>query len=522
MLARRPLTCVLLLAAAFHLVGMVFNPLPAQDGLKFIRFARQFQSLPWADVVRGADQHPLYPASIALVQPVIAIGTGPNHHSWRIAAQAVSSIASIALLVPLFLLVREWFDQRTAALSALLFVLLPVPGDLGHDTLSDPLALLGFTTAFWLGVRALKSGRLTEALGCGIASGLGFLARPEVALLPVVVGLLAFVRWFLNRPTIPGSALGNNINIPALLLCFLTIVGTYALIKGDVSEKLALQHATGLGSGPKLVRTTPIWLPKGLDDPRWDFSPKEEWDHPQGLSATSAGLRLARRWSEGLAWGLVPFVVWGAWRSWKGSLSDGIAIAYVIVFSAVLVRHAMGLGYLSSRHTLSLLIITIPWAASGILLVGDRLSTRLGGNQKTLRQLSFGALAASVVLSAMIQCKPGHPSRWGHLQAGHWLAEHARSNEAVLDTRGWAAFVSGRNSFDYWHVRQALTDPTLAYVVVTDAELKAPTPRAETLRAVLDHSSTLAVTYPERREGRGAGVLVYRFQPPESWEELLP
>jgi hypothetical protein len=79
MAGRRGLLALIVLAAALHAAGIARSLLPAQDGLKFIRIARQFQTQPWADVIRGADQHPLYPALVALAEPVIALvaGHGP-------------------------------------------------------------------------------------------------------------------------------------------------------------------------------------------------------------------------------------------------------------------------------------------------------------------------------------------------------------------------------------------------------------------------------------------------------------
>ena len=74
------------------------------------------------------------------------------------------------------------------------------------------------------------------------------------------------------------------------------------------------------------------------------------------------------------------------------------------------------------------------------------------------------------------QLRPSHPTRWGHWAAGHWLAEHARPGDVVLDTRGWARFVSGAPGYDYWHVRQALTDSHLSYVVVGHEELDGQQP----------------------------------------------
>ncbi len=72
MAQRRSLLAILLLAASLHAVGIARTLLPAQDGLKLIRFARQFQVDSWCDVIRGADVHPLYPALVAMVEPPVS------------------------------------------------------------------------------------------------------------------------------------------------------------------------------------------------------------------------------------------------------------------------------------------------------------------------------------------------------------------------------------------------------------------------------------------------------------------
>ena len=81
MAGRRYLLAVVLLASVLHAISIARSLLPAQDGLKFIRIARQFQHDPWPDVVRETDQHPLYPALIAAIEPVIGAvrGTRPGH-----------------------------------------------------------------------------------------------------------------------------------------------------------------------------------------------------------------------------------------------------------------------------------------------------------------------------------------------------------------------------------------------------------------------------------------------------------
>ncbi len=93
MAERRRLLAVVLLAITLHGVGIARSSLPAQDGLKFIRVARQFQTEPWADTIRGTDQHPLYPALIAVVEPFVELlnGGSDGPDTWRITAQLVAA-----------------------------------------------------------------------------------------------------------------------------------------------------------------------------------------------------------------------------------------------------------------------------------------------------------------------------------------------------------------------------------------------------------------------------------------------
>src|SRR5262249_20780343 len=156
-----------------------------------------------------------------------------------------------------------------------------------------------------------------------------------------------------------------------------------------------------------------------------------------------------------------------------------------------LVRHVVLLGYLSDRHVLPLVAVALPWAAAGTDLCARGIAGVLGWTAPRARR--WGAAGVVVALLAAVllpQAQPGHRRRWGHGAAGRWLAAHAGPAEAVLDTRGWAAFVADRPSYDYWHVRQALTDARLAYIVVGDDELSARSRRGATLRAVLAYAAS--------------------------------
>ncbi|HMB05643.1 MAG TPA: hypothetical protein VKP69_18150, partial [Isosphaeraceae bacterium] len=408
-------------------------------------------------------------------------------------------------------------------LAVLIYALLPLPAAVGHDTLSDGLALLGSLLALRLGEAALRPGARgwSAPTACGLAAGLGFLARPEVLVAPAAVLVTAAARSRLaprrRRGAVPRAA--------ALAAVFLAIIGAYTAVKGEVSGKLAPR--------PKVVRKVGQWLPPGLDDRRWDFSPKEESGGPARLGAAAAVRRLARAWCEGLAWAFAPLAAWGAVRDRSiRSLCPGrtdepgpgrtLIAVYLALFALVLVRHAMAMGYLSGRHALSLIVASIPWAAAGTFACARGIAVRLGWGRRRSRAMGLTLLSAALAAGVAVQLKPAHPSRWGHWAAGRWLIANARPSDAVLDTRGWAAFVSGRPSYDYWHVRQALTDAHLAYIVVGTDELDAPSRRAATLRAVLAYAARPVAEFPERRDGRGVGVRVYRFHRPNSWEGLRP
>ena len=68
MRGRRRLLAIALLAAALNAVGIARTILPAQDGLKFIRVAREFQARPATDVIRRG-RAPLAPLLMGCNRP---------------------------------------------------------------------------------------------------------------------------------------------------------------------------------------------------------------------------------------------------------------------------------------------------------------------------------------------------------------------------------------------------------------------------------------------------------------------
>jgi Dolichyl-phosphate-mannose-protein mannosyltransferase len=534
MAGRHSLLAVALFAVTLHVVAITQTILPAQDGIKFIRVAQLFHTQPWTDVVRGSDTHPLYPALIALAEPLVAWFAGSGPDSWRLAAQIVTVFGAIGLLVPIYAITRSMFDRRIAVLAAGLAVLLPRTAELGHDTLSDTLGLMTTCLALWLGATALRRGDWRFALGSGLAAGLGYLARFELIVVPFAIGLTWFIGLFRDsraRTVASGPALA------VLLLSTMAVIASYAVVKGEISEKLAFRYGALLSPKKPAARLAPPTAARGLNNPRCDFSPKEETDRIPIRNWQYAVLRIIGKWWEELCWLFAVMTVWGIVRqSYIRSLcsdrapDDGeterrLLAVFAVVYGLALVRHSVTLGYMSGRHIMPLVCVSLPWAAAGSFVCARGIAVKRRWSPRFARNAGIVAACLLVVASIVVQTRPNHLnhlSRWGHWCAGQWLAGHADSNEKVLDTRGWARFVSGAPGYDYWHVRQALTDSHLTYIIVGLDELDARSSRARTLKALLAYAATPLKDFPAFPGDRTAGVRLYRYRHPATWEGLNP
>ena len=186
---------------------------------------------------------------------------------------------------------------------------------------------------------------------------------------------------------------------------------------------------------------------------------------------------------------------------------------FAAVFLLALVRHATSLGYLSGRHTLPLVLVSVPWAAAGTFVCLRGLGVKLPWSRRVgLGRGHRGRCGLVVAVLVAYQLGRATPPAGGTGPPGSGWPRMPGPREAVLDTRGWARFVSGAPGYDYWHVRQALTDSHLAYVVVGHEELDGRRARGpQTLRALLAYAATPVQEFPAlrgRARRRGPGLPV--------------
>jgi 4-amino-4-deoxy-L-arabinose transferase-like glycosyltransferase len=497
-------------------MGLARNSLPGPDGLKYIRVAQDFHVGSWFDVVRNADRHPLYPALIASVEPVCARVLGPGPLAWTRSAQLVSALAALGVVLALYRLAQRSFGSSVALLTALLAAVLPVPTLLGHDTLADPIGWLAIVAGLWLGEDALARGCPRRAAACGLAVGIGYLARPETLVAVAAVALVG-----LARAAIPTSnrepwrsRLRTAAVTAAALGAALPFVAGYALAKGELSEKLAVRRTLAIPS----PHDTPRPVLAGLDNPDPNFArftPKEESTNAAAQNSMDllpilSGL--VWNWLDALGYAPAALAMLSILRGRARSASA----AFAVLFLVLLVRHVLLLGYLSQRHVIPLALACLPWSAASAFAIASAVAARWSWKPeaRARRRLIAAGLIAVVGL-AVQSVRPEHPTRWGQGAAGAWLAANRARGEAILDTKGWALFLTRMPGYDAWHVPQALTDSRLAYVVVGRDELNAGSPRAQALRQILSASGDPVASFSESPTGSEPEIQVFRYRRPE-------
>ena len=508
---------------ASHLCAMARINLPSQDGLKFISIAQQFTHQPIWDVIRSADQHPFYPASIALIHGLVApFGLDP-HIAWRIAAQMVSVVAALATLWPLYQITCRLFRPFTGFLAVFLWLLLPLPMSLGHETLSDTTALCCMVWSLYFGLLASESEKpesgWLSACMAALCVAAGYWTRPETILAAPAICMI----WLMpSRESI-------RIRITKTVV-FSSLVGlsilAYLGINGSVSDRfsafmqpnVAKQYASSSNS------QLPKGLPLVLRDPSLDFSPKDP-SQEFAKKGLKAGLyNLVRQWAESLGDALAFMTIWGIFRCRIHNQNARRLIAFeASLLMLALVWQGSSRGYLSSRHVLGLTFFSVPFLAAAIRLYGLKISAIFRISSRGHRFCTRLAIAGLCLGGLWVQAKPIHASRQGHYKAGVWLNQNSKSNSAVFDTRGWASFQADLKRYDTYHISQAISDRNTSYWVLESGELTSGSKRAATLAKILDDGGELVARFPKKQGHEDGGdVLVFSWKRPEWWDRISP
>jgi hypothetical protein len=319
------------------------------------------------------------------------------------------------------------------------------------------------TAALLAAVQAVQQRSVVHFGLSGLATGLAYLARPEGALVAIaallVLGIMqarAVTRWPWRR-ALTGAA--------SLLAGAAVMAGPYMAVIGAVTVKPgALKLLNNVrptdtlgelfqpGEGEEARRTTPLatgapllaacslavwWMDeqRGMPPPWW-------WGAKTLLVETGHALAY-------LGW--VPALLALGWYP-DPLRRPGTWVVLVLcgLVSLLLIRVAVGIHYLSERHTLVLAMCISLWAGAGLVRIADRLPGWLAMLlRRPLAPRLGGVIAGAWLLVSVAWClptalKPLHANRMGHREAGRWLAANAGPADPIIDPFCWAHFYSGR------------------------------------------------------------------------------
>jgi hypothetical protein len=492
----------LLLVLAASLLGWlaVHAEVVYADGLRYIRQARTLEKGAWGEGLLRAVDHPVYPLEIVAAHRLIG-GDPESPESWQAAAQAVSVLAGVLLVVPLYLVARELFGDASAWLGCLLTYAVPLTGHVFADALSESTFLLFWTWGLFTALRFLREGQFVWLPPTLVLAALAYLTRPEGLLLPA--GLIATLGVV---PLFRGLRISRGRWWAALLVLVIgpmCLVGPYVAIKG------------GLGTKPSVARLFGTAPPS----PAQAVERQRPLDPAQTTAQTysAAGKAAFGAIRDALTVPLLVLALVGlaGHRAYRTQARAWVFLAIMGVASVLaLVRlHATG-GYCTPRHALILVLVLIPAAASGLRLTlgaaANLLSRRIHlASGRHVRCIALALVLAGLLYSyAPLTLTPLNQGLGAYRSAGLWLRTHAGAGTRVVDLNGWAIFYGRQQGYTFRNLNEAPGDPAARWVVARAAHVYGPWSYCALLRTLIGGAQPVAVFEGANRR-HATTVLVY-------------
>jgi hypothetical protein len=464
------LLALLLLAAAGLRAWLIrHTEVPARDTIGYVRYAWELGHRPWIQTIQDLkqQQHPGYPAAVwAMSRLVRPAHPGPEALVMQLSAQLVSALAGVLLVVPMFYLGRELFSRPVGFAAALLFQVLPTSGRVLADGLSEGLFLLFVASSLLTAALALRRHSVVCFALTGLFGGLAYLVRPEGALVVAATGVVLLAGQF--RPAWRTSwrrALACGL---VLALALLATGGPLVAVTGKLTPKqtpyLLLNNLKRmfLGEDPALPTAAPTQAsaPRLMTAGR--MAPLAVWDLGAGddrgwWGARALGFELVKG-SFYVAWPLTLLGLWWFRDRFRRVPGIWVLLLVSLTVAVLLWRVAVGMGYLSDRHTLLILlcgtypaVAAVPevvrrlapaaaWAAARVPALA-RLGERWPAASPVWPALFLLGLLGSMLPRAL---EPLHANRRGFQYAGFWLAEHSAPWDEVIDPYCWSHYYAGK------------------------------------------------------------------------------
>jgi 4-amino-4-deoxy-L-arabinose transferase-like glycosyltransferase len=478
----------------------------ARDSIGYIRYALQFERLPWHEVLEKNHQHPGYPVCVHLMSHAVLGEEAPTPDNMRLCAQLVSFLASLVLAVLMYVLGRQFFDATISFGASLLYQYLPISAHHLSDGVSEPVYLVLLVSGLLFMVIALRERAVLPCVLCGVFAGLAYLTRPEGLFIVPAFGLTLMLtqtraEWRSSWPRF--FACGTTMLLAAMLVGAIYVGAT-----GRITNKL---------SAIETLRNLWQWIQYRAPAAQGDCGGLQLF----AATFTRVDSRHINFWNsvralfmellQGLHYaGIVPalFGFYFAFKDLRRESGFWALLIFAGLHAFILVALGMSVGYVSDRHIMILVI-----GASYFVVLGLReLPTRIFSAEPTAWYRS--AIVWSVVCFALLflACLPKtmqrlHGNRIANHQAGLWLGEHRQVGDHIEDDHSWSAYWSGYTLREGDVPVLAQSDVPTTYVVLTRS--RDPEIGLKRNSEILSKNARVVFQWPERESIEKARVVVY-------------
>ncbi|HEX3726049.1 MAG TPA: glycosyltransferase family 39 protein [Pirellulales bacterium] len=450
-----PLVLAILAAAVFQALLIARSGTVSADSIKFISIARGLSDRP-IETFREQDQHPGFAAAVlASTRAAEWLGYRGEPQVWMLGGRTVTFVCGLLSVWFVWLLGRDLCDVRVANVAALVFVVLPVPRSNAADSQSDTAHVCFYLLAAWLAATALSSGSWKRLAAAGLASGVAYWIRPEgleivVAALLCLAARAAVAGWGFRRWALATFALAG---------CTLAVAGPYCILAGKFTSK-QLTFAK--------VRPTPTYLAAQLAQaeaaeatlaagssgrPATNATaPATTPGAPTGDAGSSTRLVLVARLAgkavaaycnsicQGFKFVFLPFFFLGVvelLRRKRNWLPFVLVALLGLLHSLILLCVFIISGYIAHRHTIPLVGLAMPFAALGVIGIGQALARRIEIKP------NYGVaatLALSLALVLPYTLRPFNREFVPVIAATEWVQSHAAPGAGIVCNSPYVGF----------------------------------------------------------------------------------
>jgi len=415
----------------------------SKDGVTFIEYAKKLASDPIKAMV-SEYQHPGYPFLILTAHRMAKIASGSSSiWSWIYSAQFIALTFRLLTIAVLYFAGKKIVGPRLSFLAILILILLPKPAGYGSDALSDWPYLFFLASGFLLLITGAIYKKWWQFGLAGLAAGLGYLIRPECAQLVVFGSLWAALQLLgAKRIITRGKA---AFMLALLLVGFLVPAGPYMKLRGAIFPKKNVgQFNVSINYKDNFdnieTRSNSLCIA--------GFTP---------INTAKAFRELISETGDTLMWFFVPALLVGAYkyfrqRDWYEPQKFFTAVLIALNVPLMIWLYCK-YGYMSGRHILSLVVLTIFFAPIGLQVFGNWLSNIFSKGRFKWSQdphlWFFILLIGGSALCVPKLLTPLHADKRSYREAARWLAKHTDEKDiiAVPDIR--ISFYAQRKGLDY-------------------------------------------------------------------------